>query len=65
MCGNEEKKYTIKRLISLLSRIYKLPFSMQRVKYELDQDDWRASAYATADEKCEQTDDALLVGVRV
>lgn len=65
LCGNEEKKYTIKRLISLLLRIYKLPFSMQRVKYELDQDDWRASAYATADEKCEQTDDALLVGVRV
>lgn len=61
----ETKKYSAKRLMALLTSIYRLPFSMQYTRIEMDNESWRKTVYSTNDEINEQTDDALLVGVRV
>ena len=58
-------KFTAKRLRSLLTDVYRHPFSTQKLKIELAIDQWRMDRFATAGEPYEQTDDAILVGVRV
>lgn len=58
-------KFTSKRLRNLLLGLHKLPFSTQKVKIEMTLDQWRAEGLHAIGELYEQTDDAILVGIRV
>lgn len=58
-------KFTAKRLKSLLADVHRQPFSTQKMKIELALDKWRLDSLAKSGEPYEQTDDAILVGVRV
>lgn len=58
-------KFTSKRLKSLLTDVHRQPFSTQKMKIELALDKWRLDSLAKSGEPYEQTDDAILVGVRV
>ncbi len=64
---NKIHKYTSKRLRTLLADIHKQPFSVQKTKIELSIESWRLDTQsATANgTPYEQTDDALLIGIRI
>lgn len=64
---NRLHKYTSKRLRTLLTDIYNQPFSVQKTKIELSFDSWRLETQSLTENGTpyEQTDDALLIGIRV
>lgn len=62
---NNIHKFTAKRLRTLLQDIHRFPFSLQETKLEMEIDDWRSSGLRNGDSMYEQTDDALLIGIRI
>lgn len=62
--NKEMHKFGTKKLIPLLRDISRLPMSTQKMKIEMTIDNWRMNAEAS-DTPYEQTDDALIVGIRV
>lgn len=66
--GYDEKaevhKFSAKRFISLLTDCHRLPFSAQKEKIELSIDNWRRNGMVAESEEYEQTDDAILVGIK-
>ncbi|MCQ2204363.1 MAG: serine/threonine-protein phosphatase [Bacteroidales bacterium] len=60
--NKEIKKYSSKRLINILEDISYMPLTTQQAKLELTIDSWMAGSRGDA---CEQTDDMLIVGVRI
>ncbi|MCQ2228763.1 MAG: SpoIIE family protein phosphatase [Bacteroidales bacterium] len=62
--NHEEHKFGDKKLIPLLRDICRQPFSVQKTKIEMTIDNWRLDSNMS-DRQCEQTDDALIVGIRV
>ncbi len=63
---NHLHKYTSKRLRTLLADIHNQPFSVQQTKIELSFASWRLETQSLTDTGMpyEQTDDALLIGIR-
>ncbi len=57
------RKFTTQRFMQLLSNIATLPLSKQKVKIETAIDKWMTTTDGT--KKCEQTDDAVIIGVRI
>ena len=64
---NRLHKYTSKRLRTLLADIHNQPFSVQKTKIELSFESWRLETQSLTDNGMpyEQTDDALLIGIRI
>ncbi len=62
--ANRIHKFTAKRLRELLADVHKLPFTTQKLKIEMTIDNWRTDGTA-GDGVYEQTDDAILVGIRL
>ncbi|MCQ2229059.1 MAG: SpoIIE family protein phosphatase [Bacteroidales bacterium] len=58
-------KFTARRLRSLLADIHKLPFGAQKVKIEATIDNWRLGSMTGDQNLYEQTDDAVIVGIRI
>lgn len=59
------KKYSAKRLREFLMKIYKLSFKEQKRQIGIEFAYWRMGDALNSNELYEQTDDALLVGVKV
>lgn len=59
------RKFTAKRLYSLFCDIYRLPFNAQKAKIEASIDNWRLNGMMGDGDVYEQTDDAVVVGIRL
>ncbi len=58
------RAFSSKNLFKLLKEIFRQPFDMQKARLKSALDDWRAPKSATQ-VQCEQTDDAIIVGIAV
>lgn len=58
-------KFTAKRLRALLANVYKNPFAAQKILIETVMDEWRTPPSVIDNDLYEQTDDTLIVGIRI
>ena len=58
-----EKKFTARRLIQLLNNIKTLPLHVQKTQIYEAFEQWTTTSDGT--QRCEQTDDAVLIGIRI